>query len=189
MAGAVQPERRLPLPKAPSAELARTSKLVVGAACNETIPALASTLTAMIQASEVAAQRVLDQTDRLGAGRQALCAALERLEPFIDQSRPEAREACQHVIDGVRAVSECIEPLVSSMEFQDLTAQHLRASIDALEALRNSLGEVLALCDVPLVRAAEAPTRIDARLGAPAASAHWRQAMADELINNRAGRP
>jgi chemotaxis regulatin CheY-phosphate phosphatase CheZ len=188
VASAAQPERRLPLPKKPSSELGTTGGRILGIACAETLPALASTLSAMIQASEVAAQRVLDQTDRLGAGRQALCAALERLEPFIDQATPEAREACALVIDGVRAVSECIEPLVSSMEFQDLTAQHLRASIEAVEALRGQLSEVLALCDSRPIEAAEAPTRIDARLGSPAASAHWRQALADELINNRPGR-
>lgn len=191
MADVGRPDRRLPLPsvaKTPPSELATAGARVLGAACAETLPALASTLSAMIQASEVTAQRVLDQTDRLGAGRHSLCVALERLEPFIDQSTPEAREACQVVIDAVRTVSGCIEPLVASMEFQDLSAQHLRASIEAVQALRDRLTELLELCDSPLVTGAQAPVKIDAKLGSPAATTPWRQALADELINNRAGR-
>ena len=191
MAGPDRPDRRLPLPtaaKTPERVLAGAGAQVLGAACAETLPALASTLRSMIQASEVAAQRVLDQAERLGAGRHSLCGALERLEPFIDQSTPEARETCRVVIDAVRTVSGCIEPLVSSMEFQDLTAQHLRASIEAVEALRERLTELLGPYDTPLVSGGQAPVKIETKLGSAAASSPWRQALADELINNRAGR-
>lgn len=191
MATPSSPDRRLPLPSAvrtPPGELARAGAEILGTACSESLPALASTLNAMIQATEVAAQRVLDQADRLGAGRTELCAALQRLEPFVDQSTAEARGACQALIDAVRTVSACIEPLVSSMEFQDLTAQHLRASIEAVDGLRDRLTELLGLCDAPLAAPAEAPVRVAARLGSPAATTPWRQALADELINDRPGR-
>lgn len=188
MASPGQPERRLPLPKAvrlPPSELAG----VLGSACAETLPALASTLTGLIQATEVAAQRVLDQADRLEAGRQSLCAALERLEPFIDQSAPAARDACQGVIDAVRVTSACVEPLVSAMEFQDLTAQHLRASIEAIDTLRTRFTELLQRWEAAPISSAQAPVKIAAGLGSPAATTPWRQAIADELINDRLGRP
>jgi chemotaxis regulatin CheY-phosphate phosphatase CheZ len=154
-------------------------------ACADRLPAIASTLAGLINATEVVAQKVLDEADQLATARDRLCRAFIRLRPFIAQSQPGAGDACQAVADAVAAISARIEPIVTSMEFQDLTAQHLRAGIEAIEEIRGRLGEFLNLMHVVITSEPGASSRVAAKVGAPAVKSPWRQALADELINER----
>jgi chemotaxis regulatin CheY-phosphate phosphatase CheZ len=156
---------------------------VLRPACAETLPAVGLTITGIIQATEVAAQKVLDEADQLGAHRDRLCEALARLRPHIAPG-PDAREACLAVVDAVHGLSAHIDPLVAAMEFQDLSAQHLRAAIETVDALRAALVALLAGMDVA-VPAHGAPVRLATKIGTAAGSAPWRQTLADELINDR----
>ena len=165
------------------AELARKIAAVLAPACTETLPAVTFTITGIIQATEVAAQKVLDEVDRIVAARNDLCTALAGLDPFVSAG-PEAGTACTTVIEALRTLSARIEPIVGAMEFQDLTAQHLRATIDAVQDLRAQLLEMLHGLDVEVAGQA-APGKITAKIGAPASSSPWRQALADQLLNER----
>ncbi|HEU5320504.1 MAG TPA: hypothetical protein VFX28_06865, partial [Methylomirabilota bacterium] len=68
-------------------------------------------------------------------------------------------------------------------EFQDLTAQHLRATVDAVTALRERLVRLLAMVSVK-VETDGAPVKVAEKLGAPAARATWRQEMADQIVDD-----
>jgi chemotaxis regulatin CheY-phosphate phosphatase CheZ len=169
------------------ADVATKVAAVLTPACTETLPAVTFTITGIIQATEVAAQKVLDEVDRMVAARNDLCVALGALDPFVGVG-PEAGAACATVIEALRALSARIEPIVGAMEFQDLTAQHLRATMDAVQGLRDQLLDVLHGLDVPVAGEA-APVKITAKIGAPASSSPWRQALADQLRSARAPAP
>ncbi|HEV8472342.1 MAG TPA: hypothetical protein VGR82_06155 [Methylomirabilota bacterium] len=151
----------------------------------ETLPSVNLTLGAIIQATEVAAQRVLDQCEALGARQRAAATALARLVPMLTD--PTARAACAQVAAAGAGVDEAVVAIVSAMEFQDLTAQHLRATMDAVTALREKVGGLLLLANVDITGPA-APVKIAEQLGAPAAPAFWRQEMADTLLAEKRNR-
>ena len=157
------------------------------AACADRLPAIASTLAGLITATEVVAQKVLDEAEGLAAARDRLCQVLVRLRPFVAQSEPGAREACEALVEAAGAISARIEPIVTAMGFQDLTAQHLRAGIGAVEEVRGQLAEFLNLLHVVIAGEAGRSWHVAAKVGAPAVKSPWRQALADELINERAG--
>lgn len=167
----------------PGALLPRVAGL--RAACADRLPAIASTLAGLITATEVVALKVLDEAEGLAAARDRLCQALLRLRPFVVQSEPGASEACEALAAAAREISARIEPIVTAMGFQDLTAQHLRAGIGAVEEVRGQLAEFLNLLNVVIAGEAGRSWHVAAKVGAPAVKSPWRQALADELINER----
>jgi chemotaxis regulatin CheY-phosphate phosphatase CheZ len=145
----------------------------------ETLPSVNLTLNAIIQATEVAAQRVLDNCEALAERQRAAASALASLVPLLPDAR--ARAACAAVAQAGAGVDEAVSNLISAMEFQDLTAQHLRATIDTVTALREKVGNLLLVANVDITGPA-APVRLAKELGAPATPAFWRQEIADNLI-------
>jgi chemotaxis regulatin CheY-phosphate phosphatase CheZ len=166
-----------------AADATRKTVAALRPACAEVLPSIALTITGIVQATEVAAQKVLDQADGLTADRDRLCEALARLRRFVVPT-PEAQEACVSVVEAVHALSARIDPLIASMEFQDLSAQHLGAAIEAVQSLRERLVELLEDLGASAPRS-QAPVRLAAKLGAAAGSSPWRQALADEIVNDR----
>jgi chemotaxis regulatin CheY-phosphate phosphatase CheZ len=179
---------------APLGELLEVMKVVVRVsvscvrpAATETLPSVETTLAALVQATETAAQKVLDETDALHATQDKLRQALGRLESVARRSGPaghawhEAAEACE-------AVSTHVGAIVSAMEFQDLTAQHLTATIRAIQGSREQLERVLRFIGLPTDPDATPPVRTAAKLGAPAVLAPWRQNLADQLTRELQGR-
>ena len=83
---------------APLAELLEVMKLVlritvscVRPASSQTLPSVASTLAALVQATETAAQKVLDETDALCATQDKLRRALAQLESVGHRSGAASR--------------------------------------------------------------------------------------------------
>jgi chemotaxis regulatin CheY-phosphate phosphatase CheZ len=145
----------------------------------ETLPSVNLTLNAIIQATEVAAQRVLDNCETLAERQRAAASALAALVPFL--ADPRARAACVAVAQAGAGVDEAVSNVISAMEFQDLTAQHLRAAIDTVTALREKVGNLLLLANVDITGPA-APIKLADQIGAPSAPAFWRQELADNLM-------
>jgi chemotaxis regulatin CheY-phosphate phosphatase CheZ len=157
-------------------------------ACAETLPAVVNTLGGIIQATETAAQKVLDETDRLTRHRQQLGHALSALRPMMAYADPAMKAAWNEARAAWDAMAAPTLSLVSAMEFQDLTAQHLNAAIEAVTTLREGLVGCLATISVKAESGA-APVRLAEKLGAPATRATWRQELADQLVDDSARRP
>jgi chemotaxis regulatin CheY-phosphate phosphatase CheZ len=176
-------------PPAPDPELERILAFVrkavteVRPACSQTLPSVSLTLGGIIQATEMAAEKVLDEAEVLAAHRQRLHDALTQLAPALMGAPAGAKQALIDAARAVEAMSATITSVVAAMEFQDLTAQHLRATIAAVGTMRHRLGEVLALVGIN-VDAEVAPVKIAEKLGAPAAVAPWRQDIADQLFED-----
>jgi chemotaxis regulatin CheY-phosphate phosphatase CheZ len=179
---------------APLAEMLEVIKVVVRAtvasvrpAASHALPSVATTLTALVQATETAAQNVLDETDALHATQDKLRQALEQLEPVLDRSGPTGR-AWREAMESCKALSAHASAIVSAMEFQDLTAQHLTATVHAVQGAREQLDRLLRFIGLP-PDAEAAPLRTAAKVGAPSVLAPWRQTLADRLVQERQGRP
>jgi chemotaxis regulatin CheY-phosphate phosphatase CheZ len=152
-------------------------------ACSQTLPSVSLTLGGIIQATEMAAEKVLDEAEVLAAHRQRLHDALTRLAPELMGASAPAKQALIDAARVVETMAATITSVVAAMEFQDLTAQHLRATIAAVGTMRQRLGEVLAFVGIN-VDAEVAPVKIAEKLGAPAAVAPWRQDIADQLFED-----
>jgi len=179
---------------APLGELLEVLKVVVRAtvasvqpAANHALPSVATTLTALVQATETAAQRVLDETDALHVTRDKLRQALSQLESVTHRAGP-AERAWAEASESCEALSAHVDAIVSAMEFQDLTAQHLTATIHAVQGARAQLERLLRFIGLP-ADADAAPLRTAAKVGAPSVLAPWRQKLADQLVQERQGRP
>jgi len=89
--------------------------------------ARAPTLTRLIQATEDAAQKILDEAERCAAARDRLCAALVRLQSVDAEAVPP------------------VEPAITTIQAQEPTEDHLRAGIAAVEEIQERLAAVLRL--------------------------------------------
>jgi chemotaxis regulatin CheY-phosphate phosphatase CheZ len=156
-------------------------------ASSQTLPSVASTLIALVQATETAAQKVLDETDALHATRDKLRQALAQLESVGRRSGAAGR-AWQEATESCEAVAAHVGAIVSAMEFQDLTAQHLAATIRSVQGTREELERLLRFLGFS-GDADAAPVRTAAKLGAPSVLAPWRQRLADQLVQEFQGRP
>src|SRR5499426_1724527 len=157
-------------------------------ACAETLPAVVHTLNGIIKATEIAAQKVLDETDRLTRQREQLGRALTALRPMMEYADPTMKAAWNEARDAWDTMAGPALNVVSSMEFQDLTAQHLNAAITAVTTLREGLARCLATISVA-VESEAAPVRLAEKLGAPATRGTWKQEIADQLVGDGARRP
>ncbi|HET7875664.1 MAG TPA: hypothetical protein VFN71_09065 [Methylomirabilota bacterium] len=150
--------------------------------CEQTLSSVTLTLTAMIRATEAVAGQVLDQAEGLRAGQQRVKEVLSRLSPYLSASDLGASRALVEATEAVQGLSERIAGIVSTMEFQDVMAQHLGAAIKAIEGLQGGLREILAVIKLPPDAETPHPARLDPRIGAPAAPAPWRQDLADQVF-------
>jgi chemotaxis regulatin CheY-phosphate phosphatase CheZ len=167
----------------PNAVFGRAMLGVTQPACTETLPAVVHTLRGIVQATETAAQKVLDETDKLTRHRQQLGVALNTLRPMMVYADPGMRTAWNNARQAWEDMAGSALGVVSAMEFQDLTAQHLNAAIEAVTALRERLAGCLATINVQVASEA-APVRLAEKLGAPATRSVWKQELADQLLDD-----
>lgn len=145
----------------------------------QTLPAVVFTLSGLIHATEMAANKVLDHAEELSTDRDRLAKALARLEPLIDMSNPAGRRAWLDVMESTQTVSGRAMAIMSAMAFQDLTTQQLVGAISSVEQVREKLVEVLQLLDLPVET--EEPDAMAAGNARPAFPMQSRQAVADRL--------
>jgi len=165
-------------------DLLQTTVSCIRPTSNQTLPSVAMTLSGIVQATETAALKVLDETEALGSDRDRLCEALARLEPFVSTSDPAARRAWEESMESCQALSARIISITSAMEFQDLTAQHLAVTIKSVEEVRQRLLQILSLLYLPFEpeEPLPPPGKLTDRLGDPATLDHGHQALADQLL-------
>ena len=163
-------------------DLVQTTAAQLRPASEQTLSSVTLTLTAMIRATEAVASQVLDEAEGLRAAQQRLKEALSRLGPYLSASDLGASRALLEATEAVQGLSNRIAGIVSTMEFQDVMAQHLGAAIKAIEGLQAGLRQILAGLKLPLDTEVPHPVRLDPRIGAPAATAPWRQDLADQVL-------
>jgi chemotaxis regulatin CheY-phosphate phosphatase CheZ len=146
----------------------------------QTLPSVSFTLTGLIHATEVAANKVLDQAEQLAADRDRLGKALLRLEPYVNKADPGARRAWTDVTECSQTLATRLVGIMSAMAFQDLTTQHLAGAIKAVDETRDQLTEVLVMLDLP-VQADEAEPKQKPGTSVNSSSDASRQALADQL--------
>jgi chemotaxis regulatin CheY-phosphate phosphatase CheZ len=150
-----------------------------------TLPAVSSTLAAMVGATESVVHRVLDEADGLTTEHERMLAALTRLGPFVSASNLDANAALLEAREASCAMTTRITAIMSAMEFQDLTEQHLNSAIKAIDGIQGRLLEILASLKIPLETNTLPPIRLEARIGSPAGSGPWRQTVADQHFAER----
>lgn len=165
-------------------DLLQTTVSSIRPTSNQTLPSVALTLTGIVRATETAALKVLDEAEGLDSDRDRLCEALARLEPFLSASDSGARRAWQEAMESSQTLSARIMSIMSAMEFQDLTAQHLAATIKSVEEVRERLLQILSLLYLPFEpeEPASPPRTLPERFGDPTTLAPERQALADQLL-------
>ena len=155
-----------------AAEFAGAALATIRPACGTTLPSVIVTLQGIIQSTETAAQHVLDAADRSSA-------AVARLRDGV------AALSNDDVSESLDVLATAIARIGDDMQFQDLTAQYLRAAIDTIETLQAQLSQVLMILPSGVPDEQAAPGRLAAKLGSPAMVAPWRQELADLLTNER----
>jgi chemotaxis regulatin CheY-phosphate phosphatase CheZ len=168
-----------------AAEFAEAALATIRPTCGTTLPSVIVTLQGIIQSTETAAQDVLDAADRGSAAVARLRDGVAELSSAASREVPETREAWDEVSESLEVLATAIGRIGGAMQFQDLTAQYLRATIDTIEGLQQQLSEVLIILPSGAADEPPAPSRLAAKLGAPAMVAPWRQELADLLTKER----
>jgi chemotaxis regulatin CheY-phosphate phosphatase CheZ len=147
----------------------------------QVLPSVSFTLTGLIHATEVAANKVLDQAEQLASDRDRLGKALARLEPYVSKTDPASRRAWTDVTECSQTLATRLVGIMSAMAFQDLTTQHLAGAIKAVDETREQLTEVLVMLDLP-VQAEEPEAQLKPGTSVNHSSdGASRQALADQL--------
>jgi chemotaxis regulatin CheY-phosphate phosphatase CheZ len=149
-----------------------------------TLPTVTETLSGIAQATEHAALRVLDEAEALQEDQARLNAALERLRAKLPARDTEAAAVWAEAAACSNALSARALKIMSAMEFQDLTAQHIGRTLTSIEDVRERLRNVLAMFDVQI---REAAVEEESPIGPPRAlgTDHGGQALADRLLAER----
>jgi chemotaxis regulatin CheY-phosphate phosphatase CheZ len=168
-----------------AADFAGAALATIRPACDTTLPSVVVTLRGIIQSTEAVAQHVLDAADRSSAAVARLRDGVAVLSSAASGDVPETREACDDVSQSLEVLATAIARIGDDMQFQDLTAQYLRAAIDTIEGLQEQLSQVLMILPSGAADEQTAPGRLAAKLGSPAMVAPWRQELADLLTKER----
>jgi chemotaxis regulatin CheY-phosphate phosphatase CheZ len=146
----------------------------------QVMPSVSFTLTGLIHATEVAANKVLDQAEQLASDRDRLGKALARLEPYVSKTDPASRRAWTDVTECSQTLATRLVGIMSAMAFQDLTTQHLAGAIKAVDETREQLTEVLVMLDLPVQAEEPEPARPGTSVNS-SSDGSSRQALADQL--------
>jgi len=168
-----------------AAEFSGAALATIRPACGTTLPSVIVTLQGIIQSTETAAQHVLDAADRSSAAVARLRDGVTLLSSAASREIPETQEAWDDVSQSLEVLGTAIARIGDDMQFQDLTAQYLRAAIDTIEELQEQLSQVLMILPSGAADEQAAPGRLAAKLGSPAMVAPWRQELADHLTKER----
>jgi len=168
-----------------AAEFAGAALTAIRPACGTTLPSVVVTLRGIIQSTETAAQDVLDAADRSSAAVARLRDGVALLSSAASREIPETRQGWDDVSESLDVLATAIARIGDDMQFQDLTAQYLRAAIDSIEGLQEQLSQVLMVLPSGVAHEPAAPGRLAVKLGSPAMVAPWRQELADLLTKER----
>jgi len=149
-----------------------------------TLPSVSATLSGIAQATEHAALKVLDEAEALQDDQARLTGALDRLKAKLPQRDTEAAATWAEAAACSNALSARALKIMSAMEFQDLTSQHIDHTVTSIEDVRERLRNVLAIFDLQVREVASTDSPIGPiRPFIPDQSS---QALADSILAERA---
>ncbi len=145
-----------------------------------TLPNVTAALSGIAEATEHAALKVLDEAEALQDDQKRLDAALDRLRQAIPPDEADALATWAEAQACSTELSARALKIMSAMEFQDLTAQHIDKTVRSVEDVRERLRNVLSLFDL---KVRETITLEETPIGAVRYQTnHPEQALADQLL-------
>jgi chemotaxis regulatin CheY-phosphate phosphatase CheZ len=156
------------------------------------LPQMSGQLSEVVKATEQASMRVLNEIDQMVEEQMAVEKDLQRLALLLEsdgQNYPQRGAALQTLAE-IRQRQSCTRgrtlEIMSAMEFQDITAQHIQKSIALIAEVENRLLRLLVMFHIPPNGKDE--NEVDGRwkalgeFAAASASGEMGQEMVDRLL-------
>lgn len=119
------------------------------------LPKMIGQLSEVVQATEQASLRVLDEIDRIADEQAAMGRDLQQLAVLVEQEwgNDERRDAALQTLTRLREVHGRVQgramEIMSAMEFQDITAQRIQKSMALITEIHDRLLRLLVLFNIP----------------------------------------
>lgn len=173
-----------------SARLAQLTELVQATAgmiqptSVSTLPGVTETLSSVARATESAALLILHQAEAIQEDERRLAAALSLLREHLDPADLDACSLWAEAASCSTALGARALKIIGATSFQDLTAQHLDQTLQAIDDVRSRLGSAAALLELPAM-GVETPGAVITGVDRPRRTSRARQALADQLLAER----
>ncbi|PWB43515.1 MAG: hypothetical protein C3F12_12700 [Candidatus Methylomirabilota bacterium] len=119
------------------------------------LPKMIGQLSEVVQTTEQASLRVLDEIERIADEQTAMGRDLQQLTILLDEDwgKPDRRDAAIQTLTRLRQVHGRVQgravEIMSAMEFQDITAQHIQKSMTLIREIHDRLLRLLVLFNIP----------------------------------------
>lgn len=151
-----------------------------------TMPSVLDDLKAVVEMTEAATVRVLEETEALVDEARAATKLLADVHRKAKAAGIEILEEPMHEIETlVDRSHQRAMAIMSALEFQDLTTQKVQHTFGVLEEVLVRLGKIRRLVDPN--DAPPAPAKAGGASAAPVANGASPQSLADELLLSFAG--
>lgn len=122
---------------------------------SQELPQMMGHLSEVVQTTEQASLRVLDEIERIAAEQAAIGQDLQQLAALVEKEwgRDDRRDAALRTLARLLAAHGRIQgralEIMGAMEFQDITAQQIQKSIAVITEIHDRLLRLLVLFNIP----------------------------------------
>ena len=119
------------------------------------LPKMVGQLSEVVQATEQASLRVLDEIDRIADEQATMGRDLQQLTVLLEEAwgNNDRRDAIVQTLGRLREVHGRVQgramEIMSAMEFQDITAQRIQKSMALITEIHDRLLRLLVLFNIP----------------------------------------
>ncbi|PWB79463.1 MAG: hypothetical protein C3F08_06705 [Candidatus Methylomirabilota bacterium] len=119
------------------------------------LPKMIGQLSEVVQATEQASLRVLDEIDRIAEEQAAMGRDLQQLTTLVreDWGKNDRREAVLQTLARLLEIQGRVQgralEIMGAMEFQDITAQRIQKSMALITEIQDRLLRLLVLFNIP----------------------------------------
>lgn len=119
------------------------------------LPRMIGQLSEVVQQTEQASLRVLDEIDRIADEQAAMGRDLQQLTVLVEEEwgRDERRDTALQLLTRLRQVHGRVQgramEIMGAMEFQDITAQRIQKSMTLITEIHDRLLRLLVLFNIP----------------------------------------
>jgi chemotaxis regulatin CheY-phosphate phosphatase CheZ len=115
---------------------------------SQTVPRVLKELKDIVQMTEAATLRVLEETEALLEEGQGLSGLVAQAQSAADGTRPDVTRPLSEMQALVDRGNERVMAIMSALEFQDLTTQKIQRAFEVLEEVASRLGKIHQLVGV-----------------------------------------
>jgi chemotaxis regulatin CheY-phosphate phosphatase CheZ len=153
---------------------------------SRTVPRVLNELKDIVQMTEAATLRVLEETEALLEEGQTLSGLVAQAQQAVaDGALPEVSRPLSDVQGLVDRGNDRVMAIMSALEFQDLTTQKIQRAFEVLEEVASRLGKIHQLVSLGQETAAEGPAVVSPE--PPRRDAKSGQDLADEILSRFRG--